>query len=229
MKKLALIADIHGNLEAFGAVLDDMPEVEKILCAGDFVGYGPEPNEVLEIARSKEIISVRGNHDHAVISEKYGDLNELARKSAKWTRQNLKSKNLDFLKDLPKKITLEEEGYEIFIAHGTPRKPLKEYIYPGSSNRALVNITRGTNSNIIILGHTHVPLEETIQNKYIINPGSVGQPRDKNPDASYMILSLGKEKKVLRKRISYNIDKTERKIKNSGLPEKFATRLHFGW
>lgn len=229
MKKFALIADIHANLEAFETILEDMPKVDGILCAGDFVGYGPQPNEVLRITKSKGITSVLGNHDHAVASERYGSLNELAIESAKWTRKNLEDENLDFLKNLSKKQELEREGYNIFIAHGTPRNPLKEYIYPGSSKRALVNITRNTNADIIILGHTHVPLEETIQNKYIINPGSVGQPRDRDPKASYMILKLGREKEIIRKRVSYDIDKTEQKIKNFGLPEKFATRLHFGW
>lgn len=229
MKKIGVIADPHANLSALEAVLDDMPSVDRIICAGDLVGYGPQPNEVLELARAEGVHSILGNHDHAVVSEKFGSLSDLAAKVARWTREELTEENLNFLKGLPEKSEIEEEGYKIFMAHGTPRNPLKEYLYLGSSNRTLVRMTQGTDADVIVLGHTHVSLERTIQGKLLINPGAVGQPRDRNPKASYMVLKLGRKKDLIQNRISYDIEKTVQKIKDLELPEKFATRLHFGW
>ncbi|MBS3815451.1 MAG: metallophosphoesterase family protein, partial [Hadesarchaea archaeon] len=123
----------------------------------------------------------------------------------------------------------EENKQKIYVVHGSPRRPLMEYIFPGSSNQELVRLTKGVNADIIILGHTHVPLERRIMGKLIINPGSVGQPRDRNPKASYMILKIGRNIEVENNRVEYDIDLTMEKIEEVGLPEKLATRLNFGW
>lgn len=229
MQKIGLIADIHANLPALKAVLEDMPETDKIICAGDIVGYGPQPNKVVELTRSKKITTSNGNHDYAIANEKFGMLGELGKKAAKWTFRELTEENLSYLKKLEKRISLDENGYEIFIAHGTPRSPLKEYLYPSASNRDVLKMTQTVDSEVIALGHTHVPLNRTIQGKLIINPGSVGQPRDRNPDASYMILKLGEEKNVTQKRVSYDVDDTAKKIEEQNLPEKLGTRIQFGW
>ncbi|KXA90327.1 hypothetical protein AKJ39_00845 [candidate division MSBL1 archaeon SCGC-AAA259J03] len=229
MKKIGIIADPHANLNALEAVFEDMPEVDKIICAGDLVGFGPRPNEVIEAMKKKNVLCVQGNHDHAVINKKVGSFDEETAKAIKWTWKNLKKENLNYLKKIRKKTKINEEGYEIFMTHGTPRNHLKESLFPGASKRALVNMTQGVKADIIVLGHTHVPLEQTIQGKLIVNPGGVGQPRDRNPDASYMVLKLGDEKELTHSRVSYDIDTTAQEIKNVGLPEKLAIRLHFGW
>lgn len=229
MEKIGVIADPHANLDALKAVLKDMENMDRIICAGDLVGYGPEPNEVIELLKSRDVLSVRGNIDHAVVNEKFDSLDEETTKATKWTYETLKNKNLNYLKKLNKTTEIQEEGYEIFMAHGTPRNPLDEYLYPGTSNRALVRMTREVDTDFIVLGHTHVPLEQMIQGKHILNPGAVGQPRDRNPDASYMILKLGEDIEIIHERVSYDIEKTEKKIDYVGLPEKFAIRLHFGW
>ncbi len=229
MKKIGVIADPHANLEALEKVLEDMPDVDRIICAGDLVGYGPSPNEVIDLVKSKNILSVLGNIDNAVIENDTSSFDEETTKSINWTLDELEDDNLNHLEKLSEKERIEEENYEIFIAHGTPRKPLKEYIYPGTSNRALVKMTQEVDTDIIVLGHTHVPLEQKIQGKLILNPGAVGQPRDRNPKAGYLILELGEEIKTEQVRISYEVEKTEKKIKDAGLPEKLAIRLHFGW
>ncbi len=229
MKKIGVIADPHSNAVALHAVLEDMPEVDRILCAGDLVGYGPQPNEVIETVRTRNILSVLGNHDHAVITGDYHSYDELATEADRWNRKELKNKNLNFLKKLDEIEDIQVEGHKISIAHGTPRNPLNEYLYPGTSKKALAKMTQTANSDVIVLGHTHVPLEEMIQGKLVINPGSVGQPRDREPKASYMVLELGDEREVSTKRVSYDVEKVEKMIKEAGLPEKFATRLHFGW
>lgn len=229
MERIGVIADIHANGEALKSVLEDMPQVDRKICAGDLVGYGPEPDEVIELIKSKDILTVMGNHDQAVANGEFSSLSKSAAKAARWTRKNLEEENLDFLEGLPEKIQVEIEGYKVFMAHGTPRSPFKEYLYPGVSDRVLTKMTQGVDADVVILGHTHVPLERIIQERLILNPGAVGQPRDRDPKASYTVLKLGREKEVIQKRISYNIDETEQKIKDSGLPERFATRLHFGW
>lgn len=229
MKKIGILADIHANLDALEAVLEDMPRVHKTICAGDLVGYGSQPNEVIELVKSKRILTSVGNHDHAVGTGNFESLSELAATAARWTYEELNDESLEFLKKLKQKIEIEVEGYDIFVTHGTPRNPLNEYMFPGASNRALVNMTQGVDADIIISGHTHVPLERVIQGKLILNPGSVGQPRDRNPKASYMMIKLGRKKEIIHKRVSYDAGETERKIKDSGLPEEFGTRLHFGW
>ncbi len=229
MKKIGVISDPHSNITALEAVVEDMPEVDRIICAGDLVGFGPQPNELVELIKSEDILSVLGNHDHAVVEEKYSSLGDRAERVARWTRAKLKEDNFDFLKKLNTIEELVEEDYEIFLAHGSPRNPLKEYIRPGVSNKALVKMTQEADSDIIVLGHTHVSLKRMIQKKMVLNPGSVGQPRDKNPNASYMILELGNEIEVSNERVEYDINKVEEKTKRFGLPEKFAIRLHFGW
>lgn len=229
MKKIGLIADIHSNLVALKAVLEDMPEVEKILCAGDLIGYGPQPKETIELVKSKDINSCMGNHDYAVAKNDFHSLTNDARKAAEWTRGKLDKNELSFLNGLKEKIQLKIENYEIFIAHGTPRKPLKEYLYPSTSNRALLKITQKANSDIILLGHTHIPLKKSIQGKIVLNPGAVGQPRDRNPKASYMLIEIGEEIEIAEKRVKYDIEKTTEKIEQFELPEEFGTRLNFGW
>lgn len=230
MKKIGVISDPHANLEAFRAVMDDMPEVDRIVCAGDLVNLGPDPNKVVELIRRKDILSVLGNHDNAVLNDKKNSINEDVSKCLEWTIENLEKKNRKHLKKLSKTEKFETENRDIFIAHGTPRKPLKEYLYPGTSNQALMKMTKKVDVDIIILGHTHVPLKKTIQSKKILNPGSVGQPRDRNPKAGYAVLEVGEEKiKAEQFRVSYDVDKTMNKIKNAELPEKLGIRLEFGW
>ncbi|KXA92564.1 hypothetical protein AKJ65_07365 [candidate division MSBL1 archaeon SCGC-AAA259E19] len=229
MEKIGLIADVHANLNALEAVLEDMSEVDKIICAGDLVGFGPRPEEVVDLLKSEKATAVLGDLDHAVVSEEFDLLDELSAEVAGWTREELGGKNMNFLSKLPRKAEVKSGDHEIFVVHGTPQDPLEDCLYPGSSNRTLVNVTRFVNSDAVVLGHTHVPMEKMIQGKLIVNPGSVGQPRDRNPEASYAILRSGEEVEADIRRVSYDIEETEQRIRDSGLPKKFGTRLHFGW
>lgn len=206
-----------------------MGEMDKIVCSGDLVGFGPRPNQVIELIESKQVIAVLGDHDHAVATEKFDFLDELSKKVAKWTHNELKDENRDFLDGLPQKVEVNVEERKIFAVHGTPKNPLDECLYPGASNLTMVHATQMVNSDVIVLGHTHVPMKKMIQGKLVINPGSVGQPRDRNPKASYAILKVGEDLEADTKRVSYDIEETEQIIRDSGLPKKFGTRLHFGW
>lgn len=229
MKKIGVIADIHSNHAALKAVLEHMPDVDEILCAGDLVGYGAEPNKVIEAVRSNEISSVIGNHDHAVLTGEKNSFNTYAAEAVLWTEREITCENQVFLEKINQEYKLNYGGFRIYMVHGSPRRPLEEYIFPGISNQSLVRLTKGINSDIIIIGHTHVPLERRVMGKLIINPGAVGQPRDRDPRASYMILKLGRDINVENKRVQYDVEDAAEKIMGAGLPEELATRLSFGW
>ncbi len=226
--KIGLIADIHSNLSAFKAVIDDMPRVDRIICIGDLVGYAAEPNEVINLVRSKRIQAVMGNHDHATVTRDVRGFNQRAAQAALWTADNLSEENLKFLSDRPTHLKLAQKQ-KLYVVHGSPRDPINEYVFPDCPNRELAKIVEGVDAEIIALGHTHIPMKRMIMGKLIVNPGGVGQPRDRDPRASYVILTLGKEIEVSHRRVEYDIEDTAKKIKAAGLPEELASRLFRGW
>lgn len=227
--KVGLIADPHSNLSAFKAVLKDMPRVDKIICAGDFVGYAAEPNEVVELARSKQMVVVMGNHDHAAVTGDVRRFNPLAAEAAIWTSKNLSRENLEYLAASPTHLELNLGKQKLYLVHGSPRDPLNEYLFPDVPNRDLAEAIKDVDADIVVLGHTHVPMKRMILGKLVVNPGGVGQPRDRNRQASYAVLKLGKEIVVEHKRVEYDIETTVKKIEAAGLPKELGTRLLVGW
>ncbi len=227
--KVGLIADPHSNLSAFRAVLKDMPRVDKIICVGDLVGYGAEPNEVVELARSKGIVAVMGNHDYAAVTGDVGGLNPRAAEAAIWTSKNLSKENLEYLAKFPTHLELNLGKQKLYLVHGSPRDPLNEYLFPDVSNRDLADAIKDVDANIVVLGHTHVPMKRMVMGKLVVNPGGVGQPRDRDFRAGYAVLTFGKTVVVEHRRVEYDIETTAKKIRAAGLPEELATRLFFGW
>lgn len=227
--KVGLIADPHSNLAAFKAVLKAMPRVDKIICAGDLVGYGAEPNEIVELTRSKEIVVVMGNHDYAAVTGDVRWFNPRAAEAAVWTSKNLSRENLEYLATFPTHLELNLGRQKFYLVHGSPRDPLNEYLFQDVSNRDLADAIKDVDADIVVLGHTHVPMKRMIMGKLVINPGGVGQPRDRDPRASYAILTLGKQVVVEHKRVDYDIEATAKKITAAGLPKELGTRLFFGW
>jgi putative phosphoesterase len=228
--KIAVLSDIHSNLTALKAVLEDLPKVDEILCLGDLVGYAAEPNEVVELVRERNIRCVMGNHDYAAVTGDVRGLNELAAGAALWTHRTLREENRRFLRSLPLEARLKLSGKSLYLAHGSPRDPLWEYVFPELPNSSLLEIVRGVEADLSLFGHTHVPMERKIFGKLVLNPGGVGQPRDLDPRASYMLLELdGEEPRIQIRRVKYDIDLTAKKIRTAGLPEELAARLYFGW
>ncbi len=227
--KVGLIADPHSNLSAFKAVLKDMPRVDKIICAGDLVGYGAEPNEVVGLARSKGVVVVMGNHDYAAVTGDVRGFNPLAAEAAIWTSKNLSRETREYLATFPTHLELNIGEQKLYLVHGSPRDPLNEYLFPDVPNRELADAAKDVSADIIVLGHTHVPMKRIILGKLVVNPGGVGQPRDRDPRASYAVLTLGKEVVVEHKRVEYDIETTAKKIEAAGLPKELGTRLLFGW
>lgn len=241
----AVVADIHGNMAAFVAVLEDMKKrggVEEIWCLGDVVGYGPDPHECVQLLRQHAHCCVAGNHDWAAI-EKIDtfDFNPAAAEAASWTASQLTPEDVDYLENL----RLAERRGDFTLVHGSPRDPIWEYLI--SVQAARTSFDWFTTRHCLV-GHSHIPLLfehlgqtgicqysqlhaelslETVPGRLIINPGAVGQPRDGDPRASYALFDS--EKMIIfHHRVAYDIASTQRKMMSLGLPPPLATRLSSG-
>lgn len=218
-------------------MLAAMPKVDGILVLGDIVGYGPDPNAVIDRLRAISARGVMGNHDAAMLSPALLDeFNPHAAAAARWTRRALTEKSLRFLSALPRYSRLGKHR----CVHGSPRKPyFWEYIL--DELQALEILLR-LGQRLCFFGHTHLPrifTEEgeqvpdstdwiTLPNAALVNPGSVGQPRDGNPNAAFAVIDLAQHA-VRFERVPYDIPTTQAKIRAAGLPEIEAIRLAFGW
>jgi predicted phosphodiesterase len=226
MPKIAIISDIHSNLEAFKAVLKEIKKlnIDKIYCCGDIVGYGAEPNKCIELVRKEKIISVKGNHDIGCVNLQDKELfNEWGKAAIEWSNKVLSQENKQFLFDLPN--YLEAEG--IYFVHGSPRDYLWEYVYPSCSGWDFREFFKMIKKDILVMGHTHVPFIKQFEGRLAINPGSVGQPRDKDSKACFCIFDTTSKKAEI-KRVEYDIKKTADKIIKAGLPVFLAERLFKG-
>ncbi len=234
---IAIISDIHGNLEALSTALDyiDRQGIKDIYCLGDIVGYGPNPNECVEIVRQRSKVVLMGNHDYAAIGlARIEYFNEYAKMATYWTMDRLTKKNQDFIKQLP----FIYQTDSMIMVHASPSKPSHWY-YILSLNDAIMEMQSFT-QNICFVGHSHVPVvfnqKTTIKEnfiiepnqKYIVNVGSVGQPRDGDPRLCFVVYEpdAGKLKYI---RLNYNIEQTYQKIIKSGLPTFLAERLLKGY
>jgi putative phosphoesterase len=239
---LGLISDVHSNFTAFETVLNDLntnyPEVQEIFFIGDLCGYGPDPQECAENILNNKLItkSVKGNHDHYIgqgITPP--PTNPLAVASINWQLSQLSLEHRLAISKLPQLITtrVSNTPKDICLVHGSPQYPLTEYIYPNSSKKdTLFEYMIDIGLDILVLGHTHIPfiLEKVIDSGrklLIINPGSVGQPRDKDSRASYAILNVEAMKgKIIR--LEYDIDSVVKRINKFNLPKLLGERLYEG-
>lgn len=223
--KLALISDVHANLIALRAVLEDMATrgVDAILCAGDVVGYYPYPVETIALFQEKHITSIQGNHDRAVINAGSLDLNPMARSAVAWTASNIDAPSLSFLRGLPRSLHIVRDGVRIAIYHGAPFDD-DHYVFEDEADEDLLRMAE---CDLLVLGHTHVPFIRRHVKGMIVNPGSVGQPRDGDPDASYAIYDT-ERRTAIYLRIPYDITEVVERTLNAGLPRSLADRLRQG-
>jgi len=241
--RVLIVSDIHSNLEALDAVLADAPQVDALWSLGDIVGYGPNPNECIARLKESEHAAIPGNHDLGVLGQlDLEDFNPEARQANLWNREQLTLGSRNYLEQLPE---TRVEGQCCTMAHASPRHPIWEYIIPlpvAKANFAFFETI------ICLVGHTHlpavfrllpsgecravVPPERALflarDERYIINPGSVGQPRDGDPRAAYMILDTD-ALSIESRRVSYNVEQVQQKMHETGLPRRLATRLQHGW
>jgi len=220
------MADVHSNLVALKEVLSEIEKLGElpIIHCGDLVGYNPWPNEVVELMRERGIKSVMGNHDRAVVTRETSWFNPTAATAIDWTADTITPENLEYLTFLPQAV--REEEY--FMVHGSPMRPIEEYVYPDYNRHILEEFLKIADRDSLILGHTHIPFALKLGERLIFNPGSVGQPRDGDPRAAYAILDT-EERAVDIKRVEYDIDSVEREILRLGLPHALGQRLHYGF
>lgn len=240
--RVAAISDIHGNLYALEAVLDalEADDPDEIWCLGDVVGYGPRPNPCCALVAERARIGLAGNHDLGVLG--LIDLDEFsydAAFSARWTRGVLSDESRTYLEGLPAQT--EAEGAELF--HGSPRDPVWDYVL--TLDGALDALER-TTSPVVLVGHSHAALAIGLdgsdvegglapdgteidfrRGRWILNPGSVGQPRDGDPRAAYLLLDFDAGRATFR-RVPYAVERTQAEIRERKLPEALAERLAHG-
>lgn len=192
--KILVLSDLHANLAAIEAAVAE--GFDRLICLGDLVGYGPSPNEVIRFIREHAFVAIRGNHDNALALDVEcrcsPDLKALAEATLADHRTLLSSEELDWLRALPNSVGFTLDGYRFAAFHATPRDPLYEYeITPELPDDQLREQIEGVKADFILLGHTHLPMVRGIGSRIVVNPGSVGQPRDGNPECSYAIIEDG--------------------------------------
>ncbi len=224
---MLVISDVHSNLSALEAVFDDVGHWDAGICAGDVVGYGPYPQECIDQIFFKCFSTVTGNHDRAVATLETDWFNDDAQEAIRINRGMLTEASLKWLSSLPTGKSHEIDGVNVLVYHGSPTQPLTSYIFQTEAETHAEDYLRQTGADVLILGHTHIPYTVQRDEHLILNPGSVGQPRDGDPRASYLILDT-ESLKVEHRRVKYNIDATAEAIDAAGLPHRFATRLYRG-
>jgi diadenosine tetraphosphatase ApaH/serine/threonine PP2A family protein phosphatase len=240
--RVAVISDIHANLHALEAVLEaiDADPPDELWCLGDLVGYGPRPNEVIALTRERAALGLLGNHDLGVLGRL--DLDEFspdAAASAVWTQTVLLDEHRAYLESLSP--AAKTEGAELY--HASPRDPVWEYVITEESARAALEATVAP---VVLVGHSHIALAITLTDgrlegdlapggsevdldagRWLLNPGSVGQPRDGDPRAAWLELDLPSGKARFH-RVPYEIARTQEEIRERGLPDSLAERLAHG-
>ena len=208
--RVGLLSDTHGNAVALEAVLEDIGSMDAIVCAGDTVGYGPSPGQCVKMVRDRELPTVRGNHDRAVVRGQPYESGD------QYASRNLSNEALEWLETLPRKRLLFDDRLK--VVHDHPDEQGR-YTIPAEFDPVLL-----TDEDVLVFGHTHIQHAEVYKKGIVVNPGSVGQPRDGNPEAAYAIVDLDKRSVDLR-RVSYDIDRVQKRIKAAGIAEHNARRL----
>jgi diadenosine tetraphosphatase ApaH/serine/threonine PP2A family protein phosphatase len=239
---VAVISDVHANWHALEAVLAEVErsEPDELWCLGDLVGYGPRPNPCCAAVERRAALCLAGNHDLGVLGTL--DLDEFAGDAAvaaRWTRRVLADGSRAYLQSLGS--SSEREGVELF--HASPRDPVWEYVLSAEAARSALDLTQAP---LVLVGHSHVPLAITLEaevldgglapggtesqlgpGRRLLNPGSVGQPRDGDPRAAWLLLDLGAGVASFR-RVEYELERTQAEIRERGLPDALAERLAHG-
>jgi diadenosine tetraphosphatase ApaH/serine/threonine PP2A family protein phosphatase len=238
--RIAVLSDIHSNLVALDAVLAHATAVDAVWHLGDVVGYGPDPDAVVERLAERDVSGVRGNHDAAALGGPEIDwFNPEARAAVEWTRDTISGTTRAWLESLPERI----ERDDLTLVHGSPRDPLREYItdtVAADENFAAMATRHGLH------GHTHIPVAwsqraarvelarvddgttvDLVPDRVLLNPGSVGQPRDGDPRAAYLVLDL-EARRATWHRVAYDIATVQTAIRRAGLPARLADRLAVG-
>ncbi len=217
--RLGVLSDVHGNRVALEAVADDMPAVDALVCPGDVVGYNPWPAECVEWIRERDVPTVQGNHDRAVAARHRPPFNRMARAGVDHARERLSDEQRSWLGELPTERSLVDG--RVRVVHGHPDDP-DHYTRPHEFGPDLLD-----GEDVLVMGHTHVQYHGVYDEGIVMNPGSVGQPRDGDPRAAYAVLDTG-AMTVDERRVEYDIDRVIEAVEEAGLPRRIGERLRDG-
>ena len=217
--RVGVISDIHANRVALEAVLDDMPDVDALICAGDVVGYNPWPSDCVGALRQRGMPTVMGNHDRAVVTGTGFAGNGMADAGVEHARERLDETAMEWLSDLPEERLLFEGRMK--VVHGHPDDP-NRYTYPALFSERLLE-----GEDVLVMGHTHVQAHEIYDDGVVMNPGSVGQPRDDDSRAAYAVVDL-EALTVEEHRVEYDIEAVVEAVEAAGMPRDTGQRLKKG-
>ncbi len=239
MTTLAIFSDVHANIEALTVVVDYIKDQspDLIVFLGDVVGYGPDPKGCIDLVEDIAHIKVVGNHDYALYKNNFTYFNPLPKLRLLWTKEQLSKDYIELLGTYPLfsiSPIFITEGTGMYV-HGSPRKPLRDYVSPDLPSWSYNMFFQITNDfadvDFLFLGHTHKPLHITNNNKHLFNPGSVGQPRDRNPKASFMMMEIDEFNKKFSfeiVRLAYDLETTCKKMEELNIHCFLINRLKKG-
>lgn len=219
--KIGIIADIHSNVYGLKSVLKELKDADLIFCAGDIIGYYTFVNEVFGEIKKRGIKTILGNHDAYLLGKTFSTDPNLE-KPLIYTKKIISRENFKYLQEINSfSLELEIDGIKIKMYHGSPWDKIEGYVYPDYPS---FEKFKEIDANLIILGHTHWPMIKNMDGKIILNPGSCGQPRDYNTQASFATFDT-RTKEVLIKRVNYDIERVYQAVKKQGFDEKIAQML----
>lgn len=216
---VVVISDVHANLVALDAVLEDIDDSTPVVCAGDIVGYNPWPAACIQRLRQRDVPTISGNHDRMLTSGRNFGANPMAQAGIRHARDVCSEDELAWLDGLP--VARTEFDGRLKLVHGHPDAP-DRYTYPEDFGAHLLG-----DEDVLVMGHTHVQHAEVYDEGIVVNPGSVGQPRDRDPRAAYAVVDLDAMEVDLR-RVEYDIDRVVEAVEDAGLPDRTAERLRVG-
>ena len=232
-----MFSDVHANLHALEAIWAHIErEVpDTVYCLGDLVGYGAYPNEVIEFIKSRDIPTVMGNYDEGVgfdlhdcgCAYKDSEQDRLGKLSLSWSREHTSDVNKEYLQSLQRQIRLEEHLPDLLLVHGSPRK-INEYLYEDRPQSTFERIAKVAGTDVILFGHTHLPYSKTVSKTLFVNTGSVGKPKDGDPRAGYVTLTLNRKIEVEFHRVEYDVRAAGDAVRDRDLPPYFAALLETG-
>jgi putative phosphoesterase len=239
MQRVTVFGDIHGNLPALEAILADIEthESSPLYCLGDLVGYGTFPNEVIAMIRDRNIPAIMGNYDQGVgnSSDDCGcaytnkEAEALGKRSIAWSNAHTTDENKFYLRQLKDQIPLQLDGLRVRLVHGSPRK-INEYLYENRPDATMERLLDMAEADVLVCGHTHVPYHRILPSgRHVVNAGSVGKPKDGNPEACYVALEAeDKSLRVTFRRVPYDIERAAKAIEASNMPNEYAGMLRAG-
>jgi putative phosphoesterase len=235
MSDVAVITDIHANLPALHAALARIDElgIDRVYCGGDLVGYGPHPNEVVELIAERDIATMYGNYDHAIARDLHDcgcayispHDREIGQQSVEWTLQHTDRPGKDWMRALPFDLRFEVGETAVHLVHGSPRK-VNEYLFEDKPASLYERLAAAENADALIFGHTHKPWVHGYGGVLFINCGSVGKPKDGDPRGAFAVVSPAASGIDVRiERVGYDAESVAAQVRAAGLPDELADKL----